>query len=362
MSLQDRDYTYEHAQQTGYGGERYERRGLPHWPRTAVGWLLLINIAVYLVDWLTSSSLYSTYGTRLTNYLALPSDTIYHPLQWYRFLTCGFAHAPEPAHIICNMLMLFFMGPPVERRYGVRSFLFVYLTLIIFSALFWSAGQGFGSPYQLTLPNGIPLVDQTGNPILRYPQIVGASGAITGIVILFALNWPRQQVLLFFIIPLPMWVVAAFIIISDMSGALGHPVAGVPTGIQNVAFSAHIGGAIGAFLWWKFCADRTGFEKFLDRLTPARWRWSSIGGAHIHSVPTWRKRPSGTASNTARGGTAGWSQTDTTASRRTSDPQREVLDREVDRILRKYSESGPDSLTPEEMKTLQRASETYRQL
>ncbi len=360
MGLQDRDYTYEHERQAGYGGERYDRRGLPHWPRTAVGWLLLINVVVYLLDWLTSSSLRSTYGTRLTDYLALPSDAIYHPLQWYRFLTCGFAHAPEPSHIICNMLMLFFMGPPVERRYGTRSFLFVYLVLILFSAFFWSAGQGFGNPYPLMLTDGTLLVDGAGNPILRYPQIVGASGAITGIVILFALNWPRQQVLLFFVIPLPMWLVAAFIIISDMSGALGHPVAGVPGGIQNVAFSAHIGGAIGAFVWWKFCADRVGFEKFLDRLTPARWRWDNVGGSHFRSVPKWRNSSSGTAPNGSSGGTTGRSQTNTEARARTVDPQRETLDREVDRILRKYSESGADSLTPEEMKTLQKASETYR--
>ena len=358
MGFQDRDYTNDHQRRAnaGWGGESYERRGLPRLPRTAVGWLLLINVAIYLFDWLTSDSFASTYGegARFTDWLSLPADQIFQPLGWYRFLTCGFAHAPEPSHIICNMLMLFFLGPAMERRYGTRSFLFVYLALIVFSALFWCAGQGFAGVPVVNPSTGEAILMPDGSPVWLVHRIIGASGAVTGIVMLFALNYPRAKMLFFFVIPMPMWLVAVIILGMDMSGALGHPVmSGGATGPDpwNIAFSAHIGGAIGALVWWKFCAGRPWFEKFLDLLTPPRWRWQRIGG--------WRPG-GGRPTSFDRLYPTSETSTDAPTPRRPVSPERVGIDAEVDRILKKYGEQGSESLTDAEQETLRRASEIYR--
>lgn len=351
MGLQDRGYFQDHQRQSGWGGERYERRGLPHLPRTVVGWLLLINIAVYLFDGLTASSFASTYGKdsygnwiRFTDWLSLSADQIYHPIRWYRFLTCGFAHAPQPAHIICNMLVLFFFGPTLERKYGAVSFLFFYLFTIVTSALFWSAGLGFG-PEEMMV---------NGQVFSIMPQMYGASGAVTGLVVLFALNYPKQQAYWFFI-PMPMWLVATFILVADMSGMLGHPInVHGGSGLQNIAFSAHIGGALTAFLWWKFCSNQRWYLRFIEGVTPARWRWQRMGtgrterNASSNASP--REEPRSRASRDTENTNPGATETDT----------RDSLNAEVDRILAKYSSQGAESLTDAEKRTLQRASEVYR--
>ncbi|MDO4557800.1 MAG: rhomboid family intramembrane serine protease [Planctomycetia bacterium] len=356
MGLQDRDYFQDHQRQSGWGGERYERRGLPHLPRTIVGWLLLVNIAVYLFDNFTSGSFASTYGdgARFIDWLSLPADQIFRPLGWYRFLTCGFAHSPQPAHIICNMLILFFFGPAMERRYGGSSFLLVYLAMVVLSAMFWAAGMGFAAE---------TVRGPDGNIYQVMNQICGASGAVTGVVILFALNYPKQRAY-WFIIPMPMWLLATLMLVADMSGMLGHPLVTSGNGLRNIAFSAHIGGAIVAVLWWRFCAGRSWYETLVDRLTPARWRWQRMRTTRVPRTGASREftgnRDFTGSVGSSRTWNSGGSDGDGKNGKGKSGSVPESLDAEVDRILAKYSDQGPDSLTESEKRTLQRASEIYR--
>ena len=74
---------------------------------------------------------------------------------------------------------------------------------------------------------------------------IGASGAIAGMVILFALNYPRATILLFFVIPMPAWLAGVLFVGLDMLGAFG----GRPG--SNIAFSAHLAGAAFAFVYYQ---------------------------------------------------------------------------------------------------------------
>ena len=93
--------------------------------------------------------------------------------------------------------------------------------------------------------------------------LYGASGAIAGVVVLYALNFPHRTLLLFFVIPIPAWLLGVLFVAYDMFGASGG-IAG-----SNVAFSVHLAGAAFAFVYYQ-----RGWN--LTRLTPGRIAWPSF--------------------------------------------------------------------------------------
>ena len=133
------------------------------------------------------------------------------------------------------MLSLFFLGPSVESYLRSKKF-FTYYLICGFGAaalhLFvrWFAFQYMG--------------DSTG---LQIP-VVGASGAITGIFVAFALLFPNQELYLFFI-PFP--IKAKYLVLVLLGADLLLGLSGASTGIAHFA---HLGGAIAGallILYWK---------------------------------------------------------------------------------------------------------------
>lgn len=293
MGIYDRDYYRPARPAPVYSSFR---------PRSIVITLIVVNVAVWLIDGLFLSG-------SLRNYMAVhvvPSDsplaygdTLTHPWLWWQFLTAGFAHAAEFQHVLFNMLVLFFLGRDVEEHYGSKEFLWLYLVTVVFASLAW------------TVVN--KLVD-TG-PVGMY----GASGAIAGVVILFALNFPNRTLLLFFVIPMPAWVAGILFVLLDMFGAFGVAID------TNVAFSAHLAGAAFAFIYFQR-------QWNLTRLTEGRFSW-------LRSP--FRKNPR----------------------LKVHKPEEEVesdMTKEVDRLLEKISSEGEASLTAKERRILETASREYQ--
>ena len=109
--------------------------------------------------------------------------------KFYQLLTYGFLHDPTNLqHILFNMLGLFFLGRDVEYRYGSREYLAFYLVAIVIAGLVWSI---------------VEILSGSQGSMLG-----GTSGGVTAVVILFRMNFPHRQVLLMFVIPMPMWVAA----------------------------------------------------------------------------------------------------------------------------------------------------------
>ena len=150
------------------------------------------------------------------------------------------------------MLGLFFFGRDVEIRYGRREYLFYYLSAIVFSSFIWSISQ--------TL---------SGTPAL----VLGASGGVAAVLILFALNYPHRTVLFMFIIPMPMWVLACFMIGMDVMGAVG---AATQLRGGRIAFTAHLAGAAYAFIYF-----RTGWS-------PGNWLGNKLSGVSLKRKPNLR--------------------------------------------------------------------------
>jgi membrane associated rhomboid family serine protease len=208
-----------------------------------------------------------------------PADALFRPwtIVTYMFVHGGFGH------IFFNMLALYFFGPPVEERMGSSRFLTLYLISGIVGAL---------------------LSMVLGNPIL------GASGAVMGVSLAFARFWPRQQLLIWGVIPIEArWLVLIYAAI-DILGVGGYG----PRGIANLA---HLGGLAGALLYLLFLERRQGARRFKAAAAPrvsdsSLGAWQKVDRNSIHAV------------------------------------NRE----EVDRILDKISASGIASLTPQERQFL----------
>ena len=147
----------------------------------------------------------------------LMSGMVWQPVT-YQFLHAGFAH------LLVNMLGLWFAGNILERILGVPRFLQLYLV----------AG----------IAGGLLQMIYDSNTVL-----VGASGAVCGLIAAFSTLYPRMPitVLLFFVIPVrmqAMWLGIAVVAVSallQVSGLFG-----------NIGNLAHIGGAVAGFAWVRF--------------------------------------------------------------------------------------------------------------
>ncbi|MGO8749190.1 MAG: rhomboid family intramembrane serine protease [Thermoguttaceae bacterium] len=262
-----------------------------------IGTLVLINVVLYVANALLGEPTPAKPLGNISSFLAVYVETLVQPLSWWRFLTYGFVHAYQPGHIIWNMLTLWFLGQDVERTYGRNEFLRFYLVALVVGSVAWAVA------------NRLMGVVESG-------PLVGASGAVTAVVILFALLFPHRTLLLFFVLPVPAWFVGLLFVGTDIYTAL-H-------GETQIAWGVHLAGAGFALAYYRF-------QWNFGRLLPNRF---SLG---------WLQPPSRL---------------------RVVDPDEEEdddrLNEEVDRILEKISREGETNLSRKERRTLQNASREYQ--
>lgn len=237
--------------------------------------LLIANVAVFLVT-------YSLPG--VANLLAFyPPAVLVRP--WTPF-TYMFVHAGI-WHILFNMLILYFFGPRVEARVGSRDFIILYVVAGLSGALFSFLTPG--------------------------AAVVGASGAILGVMYGFAHYWPQERIYIWGILPIPAWgMVVGMAVISIGLGVRGG---------GSVAHFAHLGGLAGGW----------GFLKLRDRRSKRFQRKATAGQPSPVEVVT------GQAARDEKK----WDSIDL-------DSLHEINRTEVERVRQKIEEEGKSSLTPDE--------------
>ncbi len=142
--------------------------------------IVLVNFGVFVIQLLTDAG--PSRGW-FNNDLSLHASVWVEPWRCFELLTYGFLHSVDDfRHIIFNMLVLWFLGREVEARYGRREFLVMYLASIVVAGVVWSLAESFA-----------------GNP---NASCWGASGGVSAVLVLFALNFPHRKLLLFFAIPI----------------------------------------------------------------------------------------------------------------------------------------------------------------
>ncbi len=276
-------------------------------------WLIAINIVAFIVQAMTMS-----HGFRFdsmgpfTDWLELDADKVFEGQVW-RLLTYAFLHAGF-THILFNMLFLWFFGQEVEEIYGHREFLWMYLTSAVVSGLV------FVLAYKFNLQKG--------------SLAIGASGAVTAVMIICACHAPHRTILLFWVLPVPIWLLVVFMVAKDFLGFFGA--SGI--GMERVAASAHLGGAAFGFLYYRF-------QWRVTSLVPDFRSWLKARNRPQLRVYREEEEPE---SPVAVAATPGGEDVD------------EQLEAKLDAVLAKVSQHGKESLTPKEQEILQRASEVYR--
>jgi membrane associated rhomboid family serine protease len=162
-------------------------------------------------------------------------------------------------HILGNMLVLYFFGPRVEQRIGSERFFGLYMVSGTFGALL-----------------SFVLAPRVG--------IIGASGAIFGVMMAFARFWPRERIFIWGIVPIEArWLVIIYTVYSLYSGLGGSR--------GGVADFAHLGGYVGGFLFLIWMEQRQGTKRFRKKAvsaSPARDtlanNWKKVNRDGVHAV------------------------------------------------------------------------------
>jgi membrane associated rhomboid family serine protease len=173
----------------------YRRRRKGFFKRMSLNNLLiLINVVVFVVLF---PFLVSGFGDTVINYVALNPELFFQGFVW-TLLTSMFMHGGF-GHLFVNMVSMFFIGGLVERLIGKKRYLWFYFSAGIIAGLFFVVLAFVGQ----FVPGGERIFGGFD------AFAVGASGALFGLGGLLAVLIPRLKVLVFFILPMPMWLAMA---------------------------------------------------------------------------------------------------------------------------------------------------------
>lgn len=187
------------------------------------------NVVVYLLFLVASlsSSFFSrnSFIDTLISLFALNPRLVIEQGHFWTLFSSMFAHI-SLSHLIVNMISLFFIGSFVERLIGKRRYFWLYVLSGLIASLFFVGFAYMGG----AISWGSLLFGTIDS------SAVGASGALFGIAGLLAMLLPRLRVLVFFVLPMPMWGAMLLLIIGLW---FFSAVAGLPIGN-----TAHLGGLV----------------------------------------------------------------------------------------------------------------------
>lgn len=232
-----------------------------------------------------------------------PSRIVFRP---WGVVTYMFLHG-DLMHLAVNMLVLFFFGPPLESRWGEREFVRFYFI----------CGLGGVALSYVFLPS----------------SIIGASAAMYGLMLAFAMNWPDVPIYVWGIFPVKAKYLVGFMFVMTLLSARAVIQDGAG---GNVAHLAHLGGLLAGLIYLK--ADwRPGHHlRNVKRAATRQRRLAIVPGKEEDDERSGgADRPRGGAEDSA------------------------LYDR-VDAVLDKISAEGMSSLTSDELALLDRVSKRHR--
>ncbi|MGI9141304.1 MAG: rhomboid family intramembrane serine protease [Gemmatimonadaceae bacterium] len=297
-------------------GEFQEERRFGITP--AVGWLLAINIGVFFLQ-LTIFGERNVFG-------ALGFESVVMPAGWWTMATYMFVHAGL-AHLAFNMFALWTFGPRVESEWTTRSFTAFYL---------W-CGLGGALTHLILVRSGV---------------LVGASAAVYGVMLAFAIRWPDEEVFVFGLIPMKTKWFVGWMVVVNLALAVASQRDGA--GGSGIAAVAHLGGLVFAWVYIKGPGSG-GIERFRRRVAAI----PDDADEMPRAVPKPQPRTRESAA----------SRTDSVVAKSIAiTPKilpppvdsRKRRSEELNQVLDKISRSGVESLSPDERTILERFSRELR--
>jgi membrane associated rhomboid family serine protease len=235
-------------------------------------------------------------------WFALEPEKVFHGQIWrlVTYVFCSY-RGDDPFNLVFNMLMLWFLGPVLERMYGSRELLWFYLSAALACGLVFIA---FGT--KLFLPR----------------ELMGASPSVLAMLTLYATHFPRQETLFCWVIPIQMrfllLIYVAVYVYGIMQAFKGH----APW--EMVAYASGLWGIAFGYLYRRLNWRLAGFADMLD---VSKLQRNMRRASTARTLKVFYPEPGA------------------------------QLDEQVDAILAKIHEHGSESLTERERSILQRASD-----
>jgi membrane associated rhomboid family serine protease len=295
----------------------YMRDDYPRERTSVLTWLISAIVAGFVLQ-LVLKSPWLAAGNRLEEFFGLSLSGLRHGWVWSLF-THSFLHSTGFIfHVIGNILALYFLGRELLPMLGSRRFLGLYAAATLVGALAWTAVH-----WRLGM---------TG----MTDQLIGATAAVEALFIVFACFFPNQEMnfLLFFLFPVTIKPkhIAFFLVGLSVFGLTFYelPATALPFNMA-IASSAHLGGMLTGFIYYRFAHE-------------ARWLIGSPDRADIE-LPRWMKRAKKPLPPAP------------TFHVNVEPASRDDIRAEVDRILDKINSHGFGALTPEEKRVLDDAKD-----
>lgn len=289
----------------------------------AVQWLIALNVVVFFLQ-------FTLFGaTNMREALGFRVDEL--PAQWWTIGTHLFVHGGFWT-LILNVYLLFVFGPRLEHAWGTRVFRNFYL---------WC---GLGGWVVHTL-------------LVRDGTLVGATGAVLGVAMAYAMRWPDDEVYLFLTFPIPVrWLVATLVAITLLVGAIQ------PGDGNGLAYLAHAGGLAAAWIFWRTSTAGAGFDRLRQRVSPVPDLPDEAPRAVPRSMPRTRERTREVDEIVAQSQQAVSQRVAPAAPPAPARAPSERSERltELDRVLDKISQLGIDSLSGDERRILEERSRELR--
>jgi len=183
---------------------------------SAVLSLIIANVVVFVLQSLSNGAVDVL---ALWPLQAIDGQSNFHVWQ---IVTYAFLHSTDNIwHLLFNMFGLWMFGAEIERYVGPRRLLACYFASVITAAL-----------AQLFVP---VLFGEPPGPT------IGASGGVFGLILAYAVMFPKRKVAVYFLIPMPTWLFATlYAAIELFQGVTGSQ--------SGVAHFAHLGGMVGSAL------------------------------------------------------------------------------------------------------------------
>lgn len=250
--------------------------------------LLLINATLYLVGFFNSSL-----HELLISKLAITSYGLFSGVKIWQPITYMFVHY-DFWHVGLNMFILWMFGVELEREWGTKEFIKYYFI----------TGIGAGLIGIFLMP--APFV------------MFGASGAVFGIMLAFALRYPDRMVYVYFLFPVKVKYLMGFFFLISFFSTFGS------TG-DGIAHAAHLGGIVVGFIYLKYWKIHFKIKQMLGNISVNKQKKSNL--------------------KYTKGG----------------DNKTEYYRRVIDELLDKINRVGYLNLTEEEKKLLEEGSKYLRE-
>jgi len=187
--------------------------------------ILYANVLMFIL------TQYTAFGPRLENLFALSSYGVFEQFRIWQVVTYMFLHGGF-WHIFFNMFILWMFGVELERNWGTREFVKFYFITGIGGAVL--------------------------NLILSGEPTIGASAAVYGVMIAYALAYPDRLIYVYFLFPVKVKYLMGFLAVFSFFSTIGP-------NTSNIAHAAHLGGMIVGFVYLKYWKIHFMVKGFLQK-------------------------------------------------------------------------------------------------